>query len=340
MIAGDFVRALHAHTRQEVVAVGSRDATRAASFAEAHGIPTAHESYDRLLADGMVDAVYVATPMSEHAANARDCIDAGKAVLVEKSFTRTADEARYVRSHARERGVFVMEAMKTVYLPHMQVLRRLLADGVLGAVDTVQASYGGVVPFEPRSRLFDPALGGGVLLDVGVYPLSFAYSVLGPFDRVQASGTLAPTGVDDGMSAVLDARAGGRAVVSASWRSSLPARAAVHGADATVTFGEPFHNAAALILSSHDARTLSFADLRRPGRQGLCHQANAMAGYIAEGRTESPIHSLDDSVAVMDVLDRLRHSVGASFDDEATPPEPTPPEHRPAAPTAPATNAP
>lgn len=316
-IAADFTAALLRHTRQEVVAVGSRSASRAAAFAEHFAIARAHGSYDDLLADDTVDAVYIATPMSEHFAQACASINAGKHVLVEKSFTRTAVEAVAVRALARDAGVFVMEAMKTLYLPHMQVLRRLLDDGVLGAVDSATATMGSTVPFDPTSRLFDRALGGGVILDIGVYPVSFVYSVFGPFLSVHASGTLAPSGVDDAVSAILTADSGSRGLVSASWRAQTAVQAQVNGRDARVEVGEPFHNAAPLELVSTDGRRLSFTDDRHPGRQGLCFQASAMARYIADGLTESPVHSLDDSVAVMRIMDELRLQVGAAFDDES-----------------------
>jgi predicted dehydrogenase len=315
-IAADFTAALLAHTGQRVVAAGSRSAHRSAAFASRFGIPTSYGSYDALLADPEVDAVYIATPMSEHFAQAAAAIAAGKHVLVEKSFMRTADEAVRIRDIRRGTAVFVMEAMKTLYVPQMRLLRLLLDDGVLGELDTATAQFGSATTFDANSRLFDPALGGGVVLDIGVYPLAFARSVLGDFDRVDVSGTLASSGVEDSFSAVLTTSTGARATAAASWRSTSALRAEVGGSAARVAIGEPFHNTAPLELISNDGSRLGFFDDRRPGRQGLSYQAEAMAGYIAEGRTESPVHSLDDSIALMRLIDRVRAGAGARFDDE------------------------
>ena len=317
VIASDFVAALLAHTRQKVVAVGSRDLDRARSFAERFGLDRAHGSYADLVMDPDVDAIYVATPMSEHYAQTLLCIEAGKATLVEKSFMRTAAEARDVRERAMEAGVFVMEAMKTRYLPQLQIIDQLILDGVLGEIDSVVAQYAVVTPYEPQHRLFDPLLGGGVLLDIGVYPLSLAVMLLGEFSRVQASGTLAPSGVEDAVSAVLTTSSGSRATLNTSWRGNAAIRADINGSLSRVELGESFHNAAPLRLVSPDGRQrLEWDDQRFPGRAGMVFQAAAMARYLDAGFTESPVHSLADSVAVMTILDELRRQVGAQFDDE------------------------
>jgi predicted dehydrogenase len=317
MIARHFADALRKHTGQQITAVASRTTERATDFAETFGIPHAFGSYEDLLADDDVDAVYIATPMSEHFAQTIMCLDAGKHALVEKSFMRTAAEAVEVRERAREGDVFVMEAMKTRYIPQIQVIDRLLADGVLGTVDTVVAQYGSVTPFQADSRLFDPALGGGVLLDIGVYPLSFAYTVLGEFTSVQVAGTLAASGVDDAASAVLTTGSGARALIDTTWRATTPIRAGINGTLARIESGEPFHNPSPLSLISADGtRRLDWNDQRYPGRECLAFQASAMARYVQDGLTESPVHSLDDSVAIMTLLDEMRRQVGARFTDE------------------------
>ncbi|MGO4692381.1 Gfo/Idh/MocA family protein [Glaciibacter sp. 2TAF33] len=317
LIAGHFVAALMKHTGQQVTAVASRTAQRAADFADSYGIAQSYGSYEDLLADDTVDAVYIATPMSEHYAQTVMCVQAGKHALVEKSFMRTAAEAVEVRELARAGDVFVMEAMKTRYIPQVQVIDRLLADGVFGTVDSVVAQYGGVVPFQAGHRVFDPALGGGVLLDIGVYPLSFAYTVLGAFTSVKASGTLAASGVDDSASAVLTTESGARALVETTLRASTPIRASINGSLARVESGEPFHNPSPLSLISADGlRRLDWNDQRYPGRECLAFEASAMARYVADGLTESPVHGLDDSVAIMTLLDEMRRQVGARFTDE------------------------
>ncbi|WP_167138212.1 Gfo/Idh/MocA family oxidoreductase [Diaminobutyricimonas sp. TR449] len=317
VIAIDFVAALLKHSNQQVVAVGSRSADRARAFAERFGIARAYGSYDELVADAEVDAIYVATPMSEHHANALLAIGAGKPVLIEKSFTRTAAEARDIRDHARAAGVLVMEAMKTRYQLQRQVIDRLLEDGVLGELDSVVAQFSAPIPYAADSRLFDPALGGGVLLDIGVYPLSFAASLLGEFSDVQATGTLAASGVDDSFAAVLTTPSGSRAMVSASWRGTGPVRAEINGRQARIELGEPFQNPTPLrLISAHGERRLEWDDRRYAGREGMVFQAAAFARYLHDELTDSPLLGLDESVRVMELLDELRHRIGARFADE------------------------
>jgi len=181
----------------------------------------------------------------------------------------------------------------------------------------VVAQFGLPLPFQAGHRLFEPKLGGGVLLDIGVYPLSFAATLLGGFSSVQGWGTLAPSGVDDSVSAVLATPGGARALVNASWRGANAGRAEINGSLARIDLGEPFHNPAPLTLVSADNRQrLSVDDQRYPGREGMVFQASAMARYLRAGLTESPLLGLDESVRVMELLDELRHEVGARFADE------------------------
>ena len=185
-----FVDALSRHTRQRVVAVGSRSLDRAPAFADRSRHRTRlFGSYEELVGDPDIDVVYVASPHSEHAAQALLAISAGKPVLVEKAFARNASEARQVVSAARAAGVLAMEAMWTRFLPQTDVIAQLLADGVLGEVITVLADHGQSFDPDPNGRLFNPALAGGALLDLGVYPISFASFVLGNPDAVVATGS-------------------------------------------------------------------------------------------------------------------------------------------------------
>ena len=195
--AGRFVDALRAHGTQQVVAVGSRAAERAASFAARHGIAGTAGSVAQILDLAEVDVVYIATPHDSHRELAERALNAGKHIVVEKPLATTEADARAITSLARDRGLFAMEAMWTRYLPQAEVLRQLLDEHVIGEVTYVCADFGFVAPYDPQHRLFNPALAGGALLDAGVYPVSFIASVLGPPAQVIASGTLAATGVDD-----------------------------------------------------------------------------------------------------------------------------------------------
>ena len=179
LIAKAFADDLTVTDSGRVVAIGSRSQESADRFADKFGIPNRHASYEALVADPDVDVVYVATPHPMHLANALLALEAGKPVLVEKAFTMNADEARELVASARAKGLFAMEAMWTRFLPHIAEVNRLLAAGALGDIVTVMADHGQWFPKDPAFRLFAPELGGGALLDCGVYPVSFASMVLG-----------------------------------------------------------------------------------------------------------------------------------------------------------------
>jgi len=193
-IAGAFAHDLRLTSSGVVAAVGSRTADSAGRFADELGIPTRHNSYEALANDPDVDVVYVATPHPMHHANARLALEAGKPVLVEKPFTMNADEARDLADLARAEGLFLMEAMWTRFLPHVRHIRELLPS--LGRIVTVAADHGQWFAEDPAFRLFAPELGGGALLDLGIYPVSFASMILGQPERVAAMATPAFTGVD------------------------------------------------------------------------------------------------------------------------------------------------
>ncbi|MGI8888482.1 MAG: Gfo/Idh/MocA family protein [Nocardioidaceae bacterium] len=201
-IARLFTRDLLAHGHR-VTAVGSRSADSARAFAGDFGIATAHGSYDDLVADPDVDVVYVATPHNMHAPNALAALGNGKPVLVEKAFTVNAAEAREVVDAGRSEGLLVMEAMWTRFLPHMTFVRSVAASGRIGEVRSLHADHTQRLPSDPTHRLNDPHRAGGALLDLGVYPLSFAHDVLGAPVEVIASSTLTDTGVDATVATIL-----------------------------------------------------------------------------------------------------------------------------------------
>ncbi|MCU1469233.1 MAG: oxidoreductase [Glaciihabitans sp.] len=309
-IANDFVSTLHANTEQRMHAVASRSPERAAAFAAKHGIPKSYGSYAELVADPDIDVVYVAAPHSEHRALALLAIAAGKHVLIEKPIALTAAEAREIASAARVAGVFAMEAMWTRYLPQSDVIAKLLADGALGDVRLVTVNLGWQWPFDPSSRGYDPALGGGAMLDAGVYSLWFSHFVLGAPSRVLAAGILAETGVDAQAVVTLDHGAGAQAMVSTSILVNTPGLATIHGTDASLAFTRGFVFPASFAVTAGDNH-LDWTNDGPEGRDGLAWQAAALAQYVSDARTESPIHSLDDSIEVMETIDEVRAQLGA-----------------------------
>jgi len=313
-IAGAFVWALHHHTDQRVHSVASRDLERARSFAATYEVPRAHGSYEQLVSDPGIDIVYVASPHSEHKRQALLAIAAGKHVLVEKPLALNATEAREIASAARAAGVFAMEAMWTRFLPQTLLIDRLLRDGVLGDIRLVTADFGVRFDFDPVGRIFNPALGGGALLDLAVYPLWFAHFVLGTPTRVLATGELARTGVDGQTALVLTTDTGAQALVHTTLFADTPNEASVSGSLARLQVDARFIAPGGFTLSSpaSEAR-LRWSDpsgLR--GSEALAYQATAVAQHIADGLTESPLHPLDRAVAVLETIDAARRQVGSA----------------------------
>lgn len=314
-IAGSFVTALAAHTSQRVVAVGSRSADRAAAFAATHGIARAYGSYHALVADPDVDVVYVATPHSEHRDNALAAIGAGKHVLVEKSFTRNASEATQVFDAARSAGVLVMEAMWARYQPQADVLRQLLADGVLGDIAVVAADHGQYFDFDPKHRLFDPDLAGGAMLDLGVYPVSFASMVLGSPESVTAIGTVTSTGVDAQVAMVLD-KGAAQAVLYTTLLAKTPTTATVSGTLARAELSGPFYAPGTLTVTSRDGARLVREPDAITGSGGLCYEAAELARCVAQGRRESPLLRWGETHAIMKTMDQVRRQIGVRLPGE------------------------
>jgi predicted dehydrogenase len=316
-IANEFVGALGKHTAQRVVAVGSRSLARAESFASRFGIEAAYGNYDALLADPDVDVVYVASPHSEHRAHALAAIAAGKHVLVEKSFTRNAAEAAEVIDAARTAGVAVQEAMWTRFLPHMDVVRQLLADGALGAVSTITADHGQYfADLDPTHRLLDPALAGGALLDLGIYPVSFASFVMGPPDSVAARGNLAATGVDAQVSVILE-RGQLHAALTTTLLAQTPTVATISGSRARVEIAGPFYSPQPLTLTqARTGRTLTRDVDAIAGHEGLCFQAAELARCIAAGKTSSHLLPPEETLTIMGTLDTIRRQIGVTYPGE------------------------
>ena len=311
-IANDWTKTLHANTDQRVIAVASRNADRAQQFAAAHGVPRSYDSYDALVADPDVDVVYVAAPHTEHRRLALLAIAAGKHVLVEKPIGVSAGEAQDIADAAGAAGVFAMEAMWSRFLPQTTIIARLLADGALGELRTASADFGFPAEPDPQGRLLNPALGGGGLLDIGVYTLWFNTFVLGDPIGIETTGELAATGVDADATVVLRYASGAEGVSSTSLTTESPVEANITGTTARLHVDSPFIAPSGFRLISGD-NELSWRDETGfQWRDGLCYQATAVAAHIAAGRTEAPEHPLDASIRVLRIIDEARRQLGAA----------------------------
>jgi predicted dehydrogenase len=309
-IADTFAADLSFSESGRVAAVGSRHLDSANGFADRFSIPNRHASYEALVADPDVDVVYVATPHPMHHANALLALQAGKPVLVEKAFTMNAAEAEDLVATARAKGLFLMEAMWTRFLPHIAEIRRLLADGALGEIVTVTADHGQWFARDPGFRLFAPELGGGALLDLGVYPVSFASMVLGNPNRIVALIDPAVTGVDGQTSMLFGYASGAQAVLTCTLAAKSPTRGAIVGTDARIEIDGDFYAPSSFDLISRTGERTRF-EAPHEGR-GLWHEADEVARCLREGLLESPLMPLDESVEIMRTMDAVLAQTGAS----------------------------
>ena len=302
-IASTFVTDLRLADSGVAVAVGSRSQGSADRFADRFAIASRHASYESLVADPDVDVIYVATPHPMHHDNAILALQAGKHVLVEKPFTMNAAEAREIVRVARERGLFAMEAMWTRFLPHVAIIRDWLARDLLGDLVTVTADHGQWFAEDAGFRLFAPELGGGALLDLGVYPVSFASMVLGRPSRIVSMSDPAFTGVDAQTSMVFGYDSGAQAVLTCTLRAKSPTRAAIVGTDARIEIEGDFYAPAAVTLVPRNGDPVRVESVHE-GR-GLRHQADEVARRLASRDAESPLMPLDETISIMETMDTV-----------------------------------
>lgn len=316
-IAASMADALQRHTRQRIVAVSSRSQAAADRFASAWAIPRAYEGLDAMLTDQEVDIVYVASPHSRHHADALAALHAGKHVLVEKAFTQDAAQAREVLDLAHAAGLIALEAMWTRFLPGTDVLRQLLQDGTLGEVTTVIADHGQWFAPDPTHRLFAPELGGGALLDLGVYPLSFAdFALPGEQRELTAVGDLTDTGVDRQVAMTL--RSGtAHAVLSTTLAARTPTTASINGDLARVELAGDFYGPTTLTLVTRDGERVSNDGGTIRGHEALAYEAAHLAQLVADGATHSALLAPADTLRVMGLLDRARSLVGVVYPGES-----------------------
>lgn len=302
----------------EVVAVASRSQTSADAFAERFGIPRAYGDWTALAEDGDIDVVYVATPHAAHRAAAGMCLEAGRNVLCEKAFTLNSREAEELVALARARGSFLMEAMWMYCNPLIRCLKALVDDGAIGEVRHVQADFGLAGPFPPAHRLRDPAQGGGALLDLGVYPVSFAQLLLGEPSDVAARAMLSPEGVDLQTGALLSWDSGALASVHCSIVGGTATSASVTGSGGRIDVPNGFFFPDRFVLHRDGRDPEEFtADPADGPRNSLRHEAAEVMRALRAGETESPLVPLEGTLAVMRTLDAIRDRVGVRYPGEA-----------------------
>jgi predicted dehydrogenase len=318
-IATAFVQDLALLEECEVAAVGARRQESADAFASEHGIGTAHGDYRALVEDPDVDVVYVATPHALHREHVELAFEAGKPVLCEKAITLNAGDAEHLVTLAREKNLFLMEAMWMRCNPLVRRLQQMLATGALGEVRQVRADLGFVVDKPPTDRLLDPALGGGALLDMGIYPLTFASLFLGEPSAIAATAAVSEAGADLNLALSLGYPSGAVASVTTTMTAWSPRTASIATELGRIDLPAAFHHPSTVTWTAQDGDP----DLGGPGEAqeiseeligtGLAHEALEVVRCLRNGETESPLVPLDDTVALMRQMDRIRDQIGVHY---------------------------
>ncbi|MYT05423.1 MULTISPECIES: Gfo/Idh/MocA family oxidoreductase [Streptomyces] len=301
----------------EVVAVASRSEASAKAFAERFGIERAYGEWGALAEDADIDVVYVATPHAAHRAAAGLCLTAGRNVLCEKAFTLNTREAEELVGLAKDHGRFLMEAMWMYCNPLVRRLKALVDDGAIGEVRTVQADFGLAGPFPPSHRLRDPAQGGGALLDLGVYPVSFAHLLLGEPTDVTAKAVLSEEGVDLQTGALLSWDSGALASLHCSLTGGTATIASVTGSLGRIDIPNGFFHPDRFVLHRDGRDPEEFvADPADGPRNSLKHEAREVMRALRAGETQSPLVPLEGTLAVMRTLDAVRDRIGVRYPGE------------------------
>lgn len=299
-----------------VQAVGSRSQASADAFAAEFGIPTAHPSYEALVADPEVDIVYVSTPHPFHAANAALALEAGKHVLVEKPITLNAAEARTLVALAESKNLLLLEAMWTRFLPHMGRIRELLAANALGDVHTLLADHTQDLPDDPEHRINSLPLGGGALLDLGIYPVSFASALFGAPEKILAAATFKDTGVDAQIASVFRYPGGQIATLHSASDTKGPNTASILGIAGRIDIDAVWYSPTSFRVYDSNNEVIESYDTPEFVGRGMHFQATEAERLVAAGLITSELLSTAESVQIMETLDEMRAQIGLVYPGE------------------------
>jgi predicted dehydrogenase len=299
-----------------IQAVGSRSQESADAFAAEYGIPSAHGSYEALVADPEVDIVYIATPHPFHAENAKLALNAGKHVLLEKPFTINAREAREVVDLAAEKNLLVLEAMWTRFLPHVVRIREILAAGTIGEVRGFIADHTQDITDDPAHRLNALELGGGALLDLGIYPISFAAHLFGTPQTIQASASFKETGADASVATIFTYADGELASTYSASDTRGANTATILGKDGRIEIDGVWYTPTTFRVVDSTGEVVETFDSSEFADHGKEFQAQEAERLIRAGRTASDILSPSESVSIMETLDEIRRQIGLVYPGE------------------------
>ncbi len=318
-IAGKFALALKLVPGAHLGAVASRNIEKAKTFASTHGAPQVFDSYEALAADPAIDAVYVATPHGFHAEHALLCLRQGKAVLCEKPLALSAREVESMIAASREHRAFLMEAMWTRFIPLMGAVMELVDSGQIGAVKYIRADFGFLSPFDPAGRLYNLRLGGGSLLDIGIYPLYLCLQLLGEPNRITAAGRLSPTGSDETCHAILqyaegESASAATAVISSTLACQTSLTAEIAGDEGMIRIPSPWYKNDRFEWNrtGEPAVTVQL----EPMVNGFEYQIAEVARCLDAGLIESPSMPHAFSLTMARTMDTIRHQLGVHYPTE------------------------
>lgn len=308
-IADVFINTLKKHTNQQVVGIASKTPGKAEALAGKHGVEKTYSSYEDLCAQPEVDVIYIATLPSTHLADSLIAIGAGKHLLIEKPTTINAADAKTLYDAAKSAGVFAMEAMWSRYLPQASMIRKMLDRGTLGRIELIQADFG--QDARDVARLWLP--GASIVQDMGIYPIAFTEQILGLPNKITATGQLHSPHSEAMASAVFEYESGARAVITTTGYSHVPTRASVSGTEGVLLVDSPFFTPSGLglreaVFNGQGPRWKDATGIA--GHEGLCYQANYLASYVSQGLLESPLHTHDQTVAIIGIGEEIRRQIG------------------------------
>ena len=310
-IAHAFTRTLLDVDNAVVHAVGSRTKKAATAFAERYHIPHRYESYQELMNDAQVDVIYVSTPHSLHYENTLAALEAGKAVLCEKPLAVNAAQAREMIETARQKHLFLMEAMWTRFLPAIERVREWIESDKIGPIHLITADFGFRIPFKAHDRVFDPKLAGGALLDVGIYPVSLTSMLMGRQPEFIAStSTFGQTNVDEMTALIFRYPQGQIASLTCSINTRTPSLAFVQGREGFIQI-DPRFWAASQVSLIRGQEKLTY-ESPYPGT-GFQYEARHVMHCLEQGKTESEIMPLDESLQIMQTMDLIREQTGLIY---------------------------
>jgi predicted dehydrogenase len=313
-IARKFASDLQLVRDAELTAAASRNKETLEQFVKDFPVKQAHNSYEELARNKNVDVIYIATPHSHHHEHTILCLEHDKAVLCEKAFAINYRQANEMISLARERKVFLMEALWTKFLPHYKKLRELLEQKTLGEIKSMLVNFGFKTSGASPQRLFDPSLGGGSLLDIGIYNVFMTMSVLGRPDEIEASMTPAATGIDEQIAVLFKYNNGAMAQLFSSFATNLPIQAEINGTEGCITLTPRFYEPSTTIQLSkmipYDRQIIS---VEKENGFGYQYEARHVNECLKNGLTESPVMTHADTLSLMETLDTIRKKAGINY---------------------------